>query len=75
MCSDCGRLGDKLPLNVRSWTCPCGVTHDRDVNAAKNIVAAGRADSNGRGAQVRPAVTLAPRGEAVTRRKSAAKAA
>lgn len=75
MCSDCGRLGDKLPLNVRSWTCPCGATHDRDVNAALNILAAGRADSNDRGAQVRPAATLAPRGEAVTHRKPPARAA
>jgi putative transposase len=71
MCSDCGRLGDKVPLSVRSWTCPCGATHDRDVNAALNILAAGRADSNDRGVQVRPAATLAPRGEAVTRRELA----
>jgi putative transposase len=39
-CSDCGRLGDKLPLNIRSWTCRCGSAHDRDVNAARNIRAA-----------------------------------
>jgi len=71
MCSDCGRLGDKLPLNVRSWTCPCGATHDRDVNAALNILAAGRADSNDRGAQVRPERVPAPRREAVTRRELA----
>jgi putative transposase len=71
MCSDCGRIGDKLPLHVRSWTCPCGSTHDRDVNAARNIRAAGRADLNDRGAQVRPASVPAPRGEAVTRRKLA----
>lgn len=44
MCSSCGRIGDKLPLNVRQWRCLCGVVHDRDVNAAKNILAAGRAD-------------------------------
>ncbi|MBB4679786.1 IS605 OrfB family transposase [Crossiella cryophila] len=66
-CSDCGRLGDKLPLNIRSWVCPCGSTHDRDLNAAKNIKAAGQADFNDRGAQVRPAAMPAPRGEAVTR--------
>jgi len=65
MCSDCGRLGDKLDLSVRSWTCPCGSTHDRDVNAARNIRAAGRADLNDRGAQVRPAAVPAPRGETV----------
>jgi putative transposase len=37
-CSDCGAVCDKMPLNVRSWTCAhCGAVHDRDVNAAKNI--------------------------------------
>ena len=42
-CNDCGFVVDKLPLNIRSWTCPrCGVAHDRDINAAKNILAAGR---------------------------------
>lgn len=71
MCSECGAVGDKVPLAVRSWTCPCGAVHDRDVNAAKNIRAAGRADLNDRGAQVRPAPVPAQRGEAVTRRKLA----
>jgi putative transposase len=43
-CSDCGHVVDKLPLNIREWVCPsCGVNHDRDVNAAKNVLAAGRA--------------------------------
>lgn len=42
-CSACGRVADKLPLHVREWTCACGAVHDRDVNAAKNIVAAGLA--------------------------------
>ncbi|MEU7376677.1 RNA-guided endonuclease TnpB family protein [Streptomyces albidoflavus] len=41
----CGHKNTKMPLNVRSWTCPdCGTVHDRDVNAAKNIKAAGLAD-------------------------------
>jgi putative transposase len=66
MCSDCGRINDKMALNVRAWDCPCGSHHDRDVNAAKNIKAAGQADFNDRGAQVRPAAMPAPRGEAVT---------
>ena len=47
-CSTCGRVGDKLALNIRTWTCPCGAVHDRDVNAAINILAAGRADSRQR---------------------------
>ena len=66
MCSDCGRINDKMALSVRAWDCPCGNTHDRDVNAAMNVLAAGRAESlNDRGAQVRPPATVAPRGEAV----------
>src|SRR5699024_9201920 len=39
LCSACGKLQEKLPLNVRTWTCECGVIHDRDVNAAINIKA------------------------------------
>lgn len=43
-CSACGAITDKLPLNVRVWQCPkCGSSHDRDVNAARNILAAGLA--------------------------------
>ncbi|GAA2647041.1 RNA-guided endonuclease InsQ/TnpB family protein [Paractinoplanes durhamensis] len=67
MCSNCGRITDKTALNVRTWDCPCGATHDRDVNAAKNVLAAGQADNpNDRGARVRPAFALAPRCETVT---------
>jgi putative transposase len=66
MCSQCGRINDKMALDVRAWDCPCGSHHDRDVNAAKNINAAGQADFNDRGAQVRPRLVPAPRGEAVT---------
>lgn len=36
-CSVCGVVGDDNPLNIRKWTCTCGVTHDRDINAAINI--------------------------------------
>ena len=42
-CSACGRINDNLKLGHRFWTCPCGVHHDRDINAAKNIKAAGLA--------------------------------
>jgi putative transposase len=42
LCSSCGYLSDSMPLSVREWTCPeCDVTHDRDLNAAKNILAEG----------------------------------
>ncbi|MET7828140.1 RNA-guided endonuclease TnpB family protein [Streptomyces sp. NPDC005386] len=43
LCSDCGALKERMPLHVRTWTCDCGATHDRDVNAAKNLLAAGLA--------------------------------
>ncbi|MCL7462640.1 transposase [Pseudomonas sp. NW5] len=43
-CSCCGYTLDILPLNLRTWACPeCGAEHDRDVNAALNIKAAGLA--------------------------------
>ncbi|MFY1699343.1 RNA-guided endonuclease InsQ/TnpB family protein [Solwaraspora sp. WMMA2101] len=41
LCSACGELAERMPLTVRSWTCRCGQTHDRDVNAARNILAEG----------------------------------
>lgn len=45
-CSACGMLQDSMPLNIRDWACPgCGEIHDRDINAAKNILAAGLAVS------------------------------
>lgn len=42
-CSTCGRIADKLPLMIREWECLCGAVHDRDVNAARNVRAAGLA--------------------------------
>ena len=43
-CSACGHLVAKMPLSVREWSCAnCGTRHDRDVNAAINIRAAGLA--------------------------------
>ena len=42
MCSECGHVVSELPLQIREWTCPeCGVIHDRDLNAAYNILAVG----------------------------------
>ncbi|GIH60636.1 transposase [Microbispora siamensis] len=55
LCSACGTLHQSVPLHVREWRCACGVVHDRDVNAAKNILAAGLAERrNACGAGVRP---------------------
>ena len=43
-CSGCGHLLASLPLRDREWACPsCGLLHDRDVNAAVNVKAAGLA--------------------------------
>ena len=43
-CSGCGYTLDAIGLGVRRWTCPeCSTEHDRDINAAKNILAAGLA--------------------------------
>lgn len=41
ICSNCGFDDGKHTLNIRQWTCPnCGINHDRDINAAKNILSA-----------------------------------
>jgi putative transposase len=68
-CSACGRLLAELSLSTRHWTCPsCGSRHDRDVNAAKNILAAGQAVTaceagvrHSGSSRVRPAVKQEPR--------------
>lgn len=50
VCSACGCMVEKLPLSVRHWTCPdCGSQHDRDVNAAKVLLALGRGTPSKRG--------------------------
>jgi len=67
LCHVCGVKNDALTLADREWICCCGVVHDRDLNAARNIrdeglrlLAAGHADkANARGACVRPAYALA----------------
>ncbi|MFD7260548.1 RNA-guided endonuclease InsQ/TnpB family protein [Streptomyces sp. NPDC059874] len=54
LCSTCGAIADSMPLNVREWTCEnCGTTHDRDANAAVNLLVAGLAAA-ACGAGVRP---------------------
>jgi len=56
-CSSCGHILKALPLRTRSWSCPeCGTHHDRDINAARNILAVGLAVS-ALGEQVSPGVS------------------
>lgn len=74
LCSACGFNSGSKPLAVRSWTCTqCGITHDRDLNAARNIlvegrmVAAGLAETlNARGGGVRLGLVPAAACEART---------
>jgi putative transposase len=54
LCSVCGQRAERMDLSVREWTCTgCDRKHDRDVNAARNLVAAGLAVT-ACGADVRP---------------------
>ena len=47
-CSNCGHKEEKMPLNIREWTCPsCGEHHDRDLNASINILKKGWSDLSG----------------------------
>jgi putative transposase len=73
-CSECGHRDGPKPLSVRAWSCAvCGTVHDRDANAACNIlVAAGLAETqNACGGSVSPGATLAAAGEAGTHRGAA----
>jgi putative transposase len=64
-CSGCGYRLTELSLEIRQWTCPaCQAVHDRDHNAAKVILAAGRAERlNACGAPVSPPTTREARGD------------
>ena len=69
-CSVCGRKDGPKPLHVREWQCPgCGAWLDRDVNAAVNVARAAGLAVSACGAQVRPGLALAQRGEAGTHPK------
>ena len=72
-CSTCGANDGPKPLQVRTWQCgACGAVHDRDVNAAINLLAAGRAERlNACGGTVRPGATLAGPAETGTHRGAA----
>jgi transposase len=73
LCSACGVKDGPKPLSVRQWTCGgCGAEHDRDVNAARNIVTAGRAGTlNACGGTIRPGLALARPAETGTLRGAA----
>jgi putative transposase len=69
-CSCCGEKGGKKELSVREWECLfCGVIHDRDINASRNIiqVAGGQSETlTGRGGDVRLPSNVAISDEAST---------
>ncbi|NET47140.1 RNA-guided endonuclease TnpB family protein [Okeania sp. SIO2B3] len=70
VCSNCGFKGGKLDLQVREWEClNCGAKHDRDENAAINIlVAGGQSETlNGRGGKRKTTAKVAAANEVSTR--------
>lgn len=73
VCSACGVRDGPKPLPVREWQCKaCGTLHDRDVNAAKNVLALGQRERvNASGGSVRPGSGPAAAGERGTRRSAA----
>ncbi|MDY7007883.1 MAG: RNA-guided endonuclease TnpB family protein [Cyanobacteriota bacterium] len=75
-CSCCGFRGGKLDLQVREWEClNCGAKHDRDENAAINIlVAGGQSETkNGRGGKRKTSAKVAAACETSTRRGATAR--
>ena len=72
VCSACGANDGLKPLSVRVWQCQmCMTWLDRDVNAAVNVARAAGLAVTACGAQVRPGLALAQRGEAGTLRGAA----
>ncbi len=73
VCSACGTKDGPKPLHIREWTCAaCGTVHDRDVNAARNILALGRRERlNACGGGVRPGLAPAAASETGTLRGAA----
>jgi putative transposase len=73
VCSACGVKDGPKPLRIRRWTCTaCGTVHDRDVNAARNVLALGRRERlNACGGDVRRGMAPAVAGEAGTLRGAA----
>lgn len=73
VCSACGVKDGPKPLAVREWQCKaCGAVHDRDVNAARNILALGQRERlNASGGSVRPGSGPAAAVERGTRRSAA----
>jgi len=73
VCSSCGVKDGPKPLCIREWTCSrCGTVHDRDVNAARNILAQGHWERlNAGGGQVRPPHLVAQASEAGSHRGAA----
>lgn len=69
VCSVCGVKDGPKPLHIRVWECgACGAVLDRDINAAVNVAKAAGLAVSARGAQVRPVLVPAQRGEAGTHR-------
>ena len=73
VCCACGVKDGPKPLAIREWTCTaCGTVHDRDVNAARNILALGQRERlNASGGSVRPGSGPAAAVERGTRRSAA----
>jgi putative transposase len=69
-CFACGHIHQTLSLDEREWTCPkCGVHHERDINAAHNILAEGLAVA-ACGKAVRPELAQAGKGKPRRSRKA-----